>query len=133
MGLEPTTLYTLDRALYQLSYMYIYMHACTVHVHCSCTRVNCFFSLTMYLYVVCVCVCVAATTSAVCLLLPHRRVLQLSPLRYVPHGLAPSLPSTHCTITCSRLGIQVSLAIICLFVWAMVGWVTLPFFSFLFL
>ena len=30
----------------------------------------------------------------------------------------------------SRLGIQVSLAIICLFVWAMVGWVTLPFFSF---
>ena len=33
----------------------------------------------------------------------------------------------------SRLGIQVSLAIICLFVWAMVGWVTLPFFSFLFL
>ena len=27
----------------------------------------------------------------------------------------------------SRLGIQVSLAIICLFVWAMVGWVTLPF------
>ena len=29
----------------------------------------------------------------------------------------------------SRLGIQVSLAIICLFVWAMVGWVTLPFFS----
>ena len=32
----------------------------------------------------------------------------------------------------SRLGIQVSLAIICLFVWAMVGWVALPFFSFLF-
>ena len=30
----------------------------------------------------------------------------------------------------SRLGMQVSLAIICLFVWAMVGWVTL---SFLFL
>ena len=29
----------------------------------------------------------------------------------------------------SRLGIQVSLAIICLFVWAMVGWVALPFFS----
>ena len=29
-----------------------------------------------------------------------------------------------------RLGIQVSLAILCLFVWAMVGWVTLPFFSF---
>ena len=33
----------------------------------------------------------------------------------------------------SRLGIQVSLAIICLFVRDMVGWVTLPFFSFLFL
>ena len=34
----------------------------------------------------------------------------------------------------SRLGIQVSLACyICLFVWAMVGWVTLPFFSFCFL
>ena len=32
----------------------------------------------------------------------------------------------------SRLGIQVSLAIICLFVWAMVWWVALPFFSFLF-
>ena len=31
-----------------------------------------------------------------------------------------------------RLGIQVSLAIICLFVGAMVGWVALPFFSFLF-
>ena len=29
----------------------------------------------------------------------------------------------------SRLGIQVSLAIICLFVWAMVGWVALPFFK----
>ena len=33
----------------------------------------------------------------------------------------------------SRLGIQVSLAIICLFIWTVVGWVTLPFFSFLFL
>ena len=32
----------------------------------------------------------------------------------------------------SRLGIQASLAIICLFVWAMGGWVALPFFSFLF-
>ena len=31
-----------------------------------------------------------------------------------------------------HVGIQVSLAIICLFVWAMVGWVALPFFSFLF-
>ena len=30
----------------------------------------------------------------------------------------------------SRLGIQVALAIICLFVCAMVVWVTLPFFSF---
>ena len=29
----------------------------------------------------------------------------------------------------SRLGIQASLAIMCLFVWAMVGWVTLPFFQ----
>ena len=33
----------------------------------------------------------------------------------------------------SRLGIQVSLVILCLFVWAMVGWVTSPFFSFCFL
>ena len=33
----------------------------------------------------------------------------------------------------SRLSIQVSLAIYFLFVWAMVGWVTSPFFSFLFL
>ena len=30
----------------------------------------------------------------------------------------------------SRLGIQVSLAIICLFVWAMVGWVALSFLFF---
>ena len=51
------------------------------------------------------------------------------------------LPSFFISLTCtcfnppsqfSRLGIQVSLAIICLFVWAMVGWVALPFFSFLF-
>ena len=26
VGLEPTTLYTLDRALYQLSYTYMYMY-----------------------------------------------------------------------------------------------------------
>ena len=30
----------------------------------------------------------------------------------------------------SKLGIQVSLAIMCLFVWAMVGWITLPLFFF---
>ena len=39
---------------------------------------------------------------------------------------------THAPSQFSKLGIQVSLAIICLFVWAMVGWVALPFFSFLF-
>ena len=36
------------------------------------------------------------------------------------------------SLTHHRLGIQVSIAIICLFVWAMVGWVTLPFFSYFF-
>ena len=56
---------------------------------------------------------------------PPLKIWGYSTVHYIIH-----VHSYTCTSQFSRLGIQVSLAIICLFVWATVGWVALPFFSF---
>ena len=45
VGLEPTTLYTLDRVLYQLSYMYVCVcvHVCVCMCVCMCVVCVCEF------------------------------------------------------------------------------------------
>ena len=37
VGLEPTTLHTLDRVLFQLSYIFMYTYWCICYTHTACT------------------------------------------------------------------------------------------------